>query len=252
MKEAFTYMFKDNMFKKKAFMYFVFALIAGFIVQCANTYLPSTPKTVPPIQYYLLWLLGTFAMFIPQGYNLNCIRAIMEQRENPILPFMNIKNSFIIGFKFYLSLFIFMLGIVAASIVYCIIIGILSSLHLQILSILMCLFLILFLLVFLLVFIIYIPAFCCTFAKTELLTIFFRFVRVTKLIKQDIVNYFKYVGLYAVFFIGIFIISILISIPFQGNIIGAFIIAFLTSLIGAYTSFVAAYLTARAVKPEFI
>ena len=239
-------------------MYFLFAFVANFILQWANTYLPCTPKTLPPVQYYLLLILSTIAMFITQGYHLNCIRAIIEQRKNPILPYMNIKNSFVMGFKFNLSLFILMLsvfiGILGIILLCAMIIGFspLANSQTTFVSTCFALLIILISIIGFFAFIIYLPALCCMFAKTEMLTTSFRFIRATKLIKQDVGNYFKYVGMFILLTVNLFLINFVMMIPLRGNAASSFIITFLTSLIEAYTVFVFAYLIARSVKPECI
>jgi hypothetical protein len=84
MLEAFTYMFKDNMLKKKAIMYFVFALLGNLFTQISLIFAPPARGVAAPPQYYILSILSAVVMMIPTGYLISCIKAIMEQNENPV------------------------------------------------------------------------------------------------------------------------------------------------------------------------
>ena len=234
--------------KKKALLYFLFVFIANVFTQIGQIYAPVDKHTPAPAIYYILTLIGFIAVFIPTGYGISCIKAIREQGENIILPFLNIKHNFISGFKM-------MLGITILSIT----LGILYMASLIIPAIILALFnlkavmavlMIALSLIMLLLVTVYSPAMCCLFAEKEWITTFFRLIRATKAIKENAGNYFKYVGLFIIFMIVFSIINSIIMVIFNNNIGGAVFTALLISLISTYTAFVFAYIAAKSVTAK--
>lgn len=250
MLKAFNYMFKDNKFKQKAFVYFCFVLLANLFTQIGNVYAPIDRNTIAPIQYYILGLLGAITLFIPTGYGISCTKALMEQNDNYILPLLNVKNCFVLGFKLMVSV-IFMsivFGLLYALLM--IPIGILGAFlpsyaYMEIVASILSL-------LFILVIAIYSPAFCAIFAKKEWITTFFRFIRATKLIGKGIGQYFKGTALFIVAMIILGIINTIIITLLVYTIIGAIIAALIISLISSYTVFVFVYIVAKSIKPECI
>ena len=95
MKEAFTYMFKDNKFWAKGLSYLFLIFTANLLLNYAQTLLPPCPRcTVAlPWQYWVCFISGTLINLIAVGYIFSCIKALVEQEENPILPLINILSS---------------------------------------------------------------------------------------------------------------------------------------------------------------
>ena len=113
MREAFTYMFKDTMFTKKAFAYcficFVVLLAAGAPEALKTTIVTQTPtiNSVPNPFLNLFLLLALLLYAILGGYYFTCVKAISEQKNNIILPFINPWKNFVKGVKFgVVSLFL--------------------------------------------------------------------------------------------------------------------------------------------------
>ncbi len=250
MKEAFYYMFKDNMFKKKVLMYFCFAFIANLLIQYGNIFAPANKNAIAPIQYYILNLLGFIVLLIPCGYGVSCLKALMEQNENPVLPFLNIKNSFILGFKLMLGIIlltiIFGIFYVAAAIIFAILSAALKS------SALIAGFYIIIPLCCILLIGIYTPVFSCILAKKEWYTTFLRFIRATKLIRLDAKTYFKGVGLFILTAILTSILNSPFNLLLSGTLFAPLISAFAASIFSSYTVFVYAYIFAKTVKHECI
>ena len=105
MQEIFTYMFKDNMFTKKAAILFLLLFIALAICGIppllnSVSYAPTVEKVSLPYLHYLP-SISCFLDFAIYGYMMICIKAIIQQDLNIVLPFFNFKNSLIRGLKFY-------------------------------------------------------------------------------------------------------------------------------------------------------
>lgn len=246
MKEAFNFMFKDNMFKKKAFIYVIVAFIANLISNIANTMAPQ-PNTAPTIQYIIIFIVGALLMLIPSGYGMSCIKAFIEQNENIVLPFLNVKNNFIIGFKLAVSVLImaliFGLGITILAILLAIVFSMLKAISAGtiVLWVLM--------LALILILAYYSLAFCYIFVTTEKYTSFLQFRNATRLIKNDIKHY----SLSALLFIGLTILvgilgTIITALLGLFGIVGLVLSTLITAFISGYTVYVFTYLTAKAVK----
>lgn len=249
MLEAFTYMFKDNMLKKKAIMYFIFALLGNLFTQISLIFAPPARGVAAPPQYYILSILSAVVMMIPTGYLISCIKAIMEQNENPVLPFLNVKNNFVLGFKFFISITLLSLAFGVIFIILSILAAILFPVATK--AMFYTFLTILFIIPFLII-IFYSPAFCCILAKKEWFTTFFRFVRVTKLVGLNIANYLKRFGLMVLLVLASGILSSIINILCPSNYLGATLMALVISAISSYTVFVFAHLTAKSIKAECI
>ena len=255
MKEAFYYMFKDNMIKQKALTYFGFIFIAQFLTQWADVYAPEVKGAIPPIQYFVLFILGFIAMFIPTGYGVSCLKALIEQKENPVLPFVNIKNNFILGFKLTASFILLMLSFMS---IFSLGVGI-SFIPFPVMRAVSAIFMILMLILlipFFIALVIYSPALYTIFAKREWFTTFFRFIKSTKLIGEGVGTYFKGLGLIILLMIAFGIINsifgIIFGLIFGKSVIFALLFTLTTSVFSTYTVYLYSYITSRAVKHECI
>ena len=114
MREAFTYMFKDPRYNDKAMIYFIIctlslSLMATPELANLNTLFANGPKVAPvtnPI-FTILPLIGALFNWILCGYFYNCVQALTKQKQNYILPFLNIGSAFVKGFKFTISIILF-------------------------------------------------------------------------------------------------------------------------------------------------
>jgi len=252
MLEAFNYMFKDNMFKKKAFMYFILFFIANFICNYSKMFF-SAIKHLPNHHYSLIFslllifaLLFAISLFIVSGgYNISCVKAIIEQKKNYILPFINFKRDIIIGLKYGISLLVLLLTLFLIYVFVVALVGLIMPFATEFISKL--LNIILTILPFF-----YMLAFTCIYAKTEKLASYVSFFVATKLISLDFWNYFKYFTVCVVFLILWNVINATIMGIFDSGVVQLFIRSLLLSLIASYTVFLCAYLTAKSVKSECI
>ena len=246
MKEAFNFMFKDNMFKKKVLTYFIVTFIAALLSNIANTMVPE-PNTLPSIQYVILFILGSVIMLIPNGYGVSCIKSIIEQDENIVLPFLNIKNNFVLGFKLAIAIIIMTLVFGISIALVAIVFAIISSL-LNVQGIgAICLGIFLTLLTIIVLY--YILALCYIFATTEKFTSFLRFKYATQLIKNDIKKYTLSVLLFIALMILVGIISAIVAVIFAAlGIVGMVVYTVISTLIGSYMVYVVSYINAKAIK----
>ena len=115
MRECFTYMFKDNCFHKKAFIYFILSFIAMSLIAVAdmNSCTGGCPINqaaliTPSIKFDILCyrLIGLVLHTLTLGYFITCLEAVIKQKENILLPFFNIKLCFTKGLKLFISIVI--------------------------------------------------------------------------------------------------------------------------------------------------
>lgn len=248
MKEAFNFMFKDNMYAKKALVYVGAAFIANLLSNIANTMAPKC-HCMPSIQYIILFLLATIFMLIPSGYGVSCIKAFVEQKENIVLPFLNIKHNFVLGFKLAVAIIImsliFGLGITVLAIVLAIIFSALNMAKIGAFIVG---------LITLLVFIVvsyYSLAFCRIFATTEKFTSFLQFKLGTQLIKSNFKHYTLSALLFGVIVVIVGLVGSIIYVTVGiFGIVGLAVATLLVSLISGYTVYLFSYITAKSVQEQ--
>ena len=113
MREAFTYMFKDNCFHKKAFIYFILSFVAMSLIAIADMSsctggcpINQAKLIAPTIKFDILCYraIGLILHTLTLGYFITCLEAVLKQRENILLPFFNLKLCFTKGLKLFLSI----------------------------------------------------------------------------------------------------------------------------------------------------
>ncbi|MBR2429857.1 DUF4013 domain-containing protein [bacterium] len=113
MREAFTYMFKDNCFYKKAFVYFILSFIPMTILAIADMNFNSNscqiglaPVALSSVKMEALCydLLAIFFYVLSAGYFITSLEAVIIQKTNIILPFFNFEYCLKKGFRFALSI----------------------------------------------------------------------------------------------------------------------------------------------------
>ena len=107
MKKAFSYMFSDNKFYPKAFLFLVYVI---FLVYCSVfSFSSGNGQVVIPFLNYIYVTLFMFLGYsIFEGYKINTIKSLSTENENlSVLPILNLKKDLIIGFKFLISFLIF-------------------------------------------------------------------------------------------------------------------------------------------------
>ena len=249
MANAFNYMFKDNKYGQKALVLALITLLTQLCYNTADMYKGCYSNIPPSSEYYILNILGTLIHMLAIGYGFACIKALFEQNDNYILPFINFKNSFMLGLKNYIAIFLFtaILAIITFIPVFIgYIIKMAPGVPLIITFIVLAATLI--------YIIIYTMAYAWIFAKTGSMTSYLRIRQATRLIKMNKGSYWKAIGLF-VLLITIFAIPYVattsICIAFVTNkIVYNVIISLAAALITAYTSFVSFFITAKAINPE--
>ena len=98
MREAFTYMFKDTMFGKKAFTYWVISFLALLLagtLEVFKTPVATQAPVVNSVSNPFLILLPLLLFAILGGYYFSGVKAIFEQKNNIVLPFINPWKNFV-------------------------------------------------------------------------------------------------------------------------------------------------------------
>lgn len=240
MKEAFTFMFKDNLFKQKWAAYFCFAFLGSFLSNLGNAPAIGQLKLLAP----LFILLGVVIMLVPAGYIVACIRALKEQKENYVLPLFNIKHNLFTGFKFGVSIFIlsFLFGAVFAiiSLIIGIISGILNAKLVAIIGISLIMIIAFAIVLY------YTLALNRVFADTDSWISFIKFKHATELIKKSS-QYTKGFWLFiSINFLSGVISGILFALSAKS--IGCLAITtIISAAIASYVAFFNAFITAKAV-----
>lgn len=253
MREAFTYMFKDPMFGKKAFTYwsicFLTLLLAGVAEAFKAPIATQTPTinsvsnpfltTLPLVSIFLFAILG--------GYYFSGVKAIFEQKNNIVLPFINTWKNFVKGVKFGIAQAIPILILVA--IIYSLATPSFTTSNLifaTVLAIIFCTF-----------YFIYSNIFYLLFANEGKFFTYFRWKKACETLK--IANkkiYFR--NLFLVIFVDILggLLSSLFTYIFNLLISNHYAAWIITSaegaLIAGCTAFVTMYLVAKSIEPETV
>lgn len=253
MKEAFSYMFNDNKFWQKSLAYLAVSIIAIF----ANLYY----KNISPyenqnlFEYFLFWLIGSLSTLLASGYFYNCVKALIEQKENFILPFFNIKTCFITGIKYAISNLLLFLCIFISMFL----VGLTSylvSLVNPILAILILTIFMIILMIILICILLLCPALIWIFSVKGWYSSFLRFRKAFLIVKESGTRYWQFLGIQVLLILCITTMCLLLLFtleinnlsPLAYNIIFVLTIALITS----YTIFVSAFLNAKAIKTECI
>lgn len=246
MKEAFTYMFKDNKYPQKALTYFCCVFLAQLAVMYAKIFAPNCVNCPAAPEYSLWSFIGSILMILPIGYGITCIKSLIEQKENFIIPFFNFKNSLITGLKYIVAIILtgFALGLGFGIIGG--VIGIIAGL-LNLKALLIILFIVL--IAFFLCFLFYIVALMWIFACKGWITSFFRWGKAIQLVSKDAKNYWIAFGF--TLLLSIVTGTIVNLIPVKSLLV-AIIAAVISSALASYTVFVWSYICAKAIKAECV
>ncbi len=251
MVNAFNYMFRDNKYAQKA-------LTLGFIIflsqLCLNTaYLyKNCGLNIPPsAEYYILNILGSLINTFAVGYGFTCIKALCEQKDNYVLPFINLKHSFLLGLKNCIAVFLFT-TILALITFIPLIAGFIFRQSPLIPLVLMSI-----ILIGSLIYIIsYTLAYTWIFAKTDSMLSYVKIKLATQLIKSNKGSYWKAVGWFALITIAFVILVIIaagiLGIFIKDKVLCGVIMSLLAATISAYISFVGFFITAKAINPETV
>ena len=233
MKEAFTYMFKDEKFWQKASMYLVMMFVANVFM----FYSSAMSAAKLPLNPFIP-LLGHLIMLIPLGYGFSCIKYLMQKPEEIVLPSVDLWANFVTGFKYFLSVLLIILAIVLCGIPF-------GILKLNFITVLIGLLLGL-------AFAVLYVAFICLFSEKEMITNYFRFPSVMNIIKG---NFGKYIGsiiLYGVLGIltGIINFAVIFAVNFliPDKLISSIISGLLVAVVLTYFVYLSSYIAANSVN----
>ena len=240
--EAFNYMFKDNMFKQKALTYFCFAFVGTFLMNLGN----SVQMTKLAVFAPLFLLAGAIIMFIPSGYCIHAIKAVIEQNDNYVLPLFNFKHNFATGFKFMVAVLlmslVFGIGLAIGSVIIAIIAALTSVKIIAYIGIVFLFLAGLILIAY------YTMALKWIFATTEAWTSFLQFKKAAELIKKLPGTYNKF--FWAFIFINLIsaIISAILFWILGKGLLGIAIATLLSVIVATYVVFVNIHLIAKSIK----
>lgn len=250
MKKAFSYMFSDNGFCKKAFLFLIYTVL---LLYCSNFSLThSGGKIVLNLYNYLfVFLVFIFGCSISEGYKIAIIKSLDEENKKfVILPILNLKKNFILGFKYLISILCFSMPFLCVTGALGFVVGYASVLNMP--SILIntaSILIILLLLVYSIYLLAFLPASIQVFAKTSSIWSFYKFEDVFQLIFVDFKKYIKLALLY--FVLGILIEEVYRISLILNNQTGLFLLSLvLLSAIITYTHFVMSYIIASIGKVE--
>ena len=253
MRKAFTYMFKDKCFYKKALVYLVLSFLYMTFLALADMN-SGTGSCYSCIQTFgalnitsLVYRgLGLFFVVILCGYFLSNLEAVMKQKTNPVFPFFNLKQCFIKGFKYTIAILLTFLAfylLLLVCITICVIIpkiNIISGMPVVFVS----------LLIF---YIICYNAFIYEYISTNKILTFFNFKKAVLLIKKSPKNYFKYWGvLVSCFILGAIFVYIaeLICGIFENRYLVMFISNLVSATLETYIAYLSCYLINKSIITE--
>lgn len=249
MREAFTYMFKDPGYDKKAITYFVICLCSLALTmspELANITTPNfaeaakVAKPSNPI-FTFLPIIGNFFSLLLAGYHLNCVEAITKQNQNIVLPFFNLATAFVRGIKNVIAS-LFMTLVLVLLFIPCIIGG---KIAIAVGTVLLILFLLYFF-----------NALMWIFANEDKLTSYMAWKKAIKLVAQNKGTYFVNWLLLITLTIAGGILSSALMILFNfllGNAYTAWLATSVESaIIASYVAFVGMYLVAKSIRPDSV
>lgn len=243
MANAFNYMFKDNKYWQKALVLASIVFLSELNSNTANMYKGCC--MAPSKEYYILNILSTLIKMFALGYSFTCIKALCEQKDNYVLPFINLKNNFILGIKNYIAiLFISAIGYVLVFTGYFIEAPfIVLYIYIAISSILMLIYMTF-----------YMMPCSWIFAKTGSVTSYLRLKQATQLIMTNKSTYWKAIAMFVLLAIITGIPEVAISrlcMSFvDSKIVYNLIDSSVAAIISAYPAFVIFFIVAKAINPD--
>lgn len=230
---AFTYMFNDNKFFQKALFYFIFSFATQFSLESAKVLYARNIFTTA----ILLYVVGIIFSIIVNGYFISCVKALISQNKNYVLPLFNIK-MLLPGVKYTLAFF---LAVLCLSFVF-LLVFILSIFIGKILSSLI-------IIIFVLLLAAYFNALAFIFANTEAFTSFLQFEKATNLIKNNMGKYCKGLIIMIIVFVITEVINYILSAVFKNT--GMFIKILIPTIFTTYTIFIISFVIAKSISSEY-
>lgn len=253
MREAFTYMFKDNCFWKKAGVFFLLSILTSFLMgygdSCNNTGgcpLSQAPQVEPVTDLFSIGLnlLGLFFGALLCGYYFNIIEAISKQEKNIVLPFFNFGSCLVKGFKFTIASILLFLVLILVGAIFIFLLNkspfwgiIVETVLLVVCSIF---------------FAIISMGVIWNYANTNQILSIFAWKKVFNLIKANKVSYYSALGFCVLTAIAAMIVTtilVIISVfMIDSATIASIVFLVIATIIASYTAFVYMYLIAKSIK----
>ena len=230
---AFTYMFYDNKFLQKAIFYFIFCLSTKLCLEFATVFSEQNIY----ITAMLLYIVGTIFSIVTNGYFISCVKALISQNKNYVLPVFNMK-SLLLGIKYTIS--IFLAGLCLFFILF--FVFILSLFLGKILSGLI-------IIIIALTFTAYFNALAFIFANTEAFNSFLQFKKATNLIKNNADEYVKGLIILIIVLVTIAGIDYIVSAIFKNT--GMFATVLISAILSTYSIFITSFVIAKSIRHEY-
>lgn len=238
MKDAFCYMFRDNKIKEKMALYFCIAFISNVCSNIAQLFTKDI-NGAPDAKIIALIAAGLLVGLVTTGYSIACNRAIIEQRENVVLPFINFWRNMFTGFKFGVSIMLMIAVFTLMMIPFAFLSAVFSPLIINL---------------YIVAFVIFVAcvgtALTYIFAVTDSWISFLKFKTAFKMIANSKWQYWSRVLLIVVIGILNSVVVSLISSIAGNTIIGTVCGTALTCVLGSYLVYVFAHFVANSVNPE--
>ena len=250
MREAFTYMFKDNCYYKKALVYFILTFIESACIAYAQmnscsgmcpVSLNGENFTLSKTNVLVFQLIGLLFNFLVVGYFNTCIEAITKQVNNIVIPFFNFVNSFLRGLKYFVAILIPILG-------FSIIVAVIQMFNLLVANIILTLITIFYILFGI--------GFIWLFANEKSFFAFVSFRKVVNKVIEAPKNYLKYMLFIVLFSVIVillkFVLELVLAMFTMTPFVTMIVTTFISGIISAYFSFVLMYLVAKSLKPNSV
>ena len=249
MKKAFNYMFSDNQFYKKGFLFLIYIIL---LLYCSIFSLTGCNDTISLkiFNYIIITSIVLFGYSIVEGYKIAVMKSINIGNENiQVLPMLNIKKDFVIGIKYLISLLILSIPFFCIIGAFGFTAGFAPMLNMPNLIIYASgTMLILSILAYIMYLICFLPATIAIFAETNSIWSFYKFKEIFKLASVNKKEYIKSALVY-------FILGLVIEECYRMCLIlnnKTSILLLITLLIAGivitYLSFVMSYIVAKINK----
>lgn len=256
MREALTYMFKDNCFYKKAVMYCIliffastFSALADMSSCTGSCQLITTPIPLTQLKFNVLLyrIASLFLYILSLGYFISSLEAVNKQENNIIFPFFNFKLNLIKGIKFALALFTTVILYYVLTLLFVIVGSKFIPVITEVTTSLIALFTLLYIICY--------NSFLYSYASENKLLNFFNFKKAFLPIKKAPKTYFKFWSLLILVSLASTVITYLFEILF-GLFNNAYLVMLLTNIIaaivGTYTTYVSFLLIRKSSETDSV
>lgn len=246
MREAFSYIFKDNCLFQKTWIYITLLAITNILIGISKTgsHIIARPELLStnPTEDILIRLGVVIISMFTTGYFLSAISANIKQKNNILLPRFNAINNFAKGLKFLFAVFLPVLVI-------SVILGSLQSIFGSIIPTI-------FFGIIAIFYLIYGGAFVWNFADSNNIFVFFNFRKTVKDVAQNSKRYFKHISLmWLIILSGAVIASVvefIIGFTLPSDLIAIVLWSIIGAFISAYVALISAFLIGKSLPGDSV